>query len=316
MARSGAAVRRSLHILLLALSSCTLETGGADCGADEREVCRSDGACRCGPPCAPGSACPATPEGPAACATLRDGAGVCVDIAWFTGLPRGRIPCGATTCAVATEQCVSWGEDRVGCAPRCTENGACDSGCCTPLSASTGEDAGSVCAPGAGFRCLDASTTTQRCDPPCGSGSLCARWDGAPRCLPRCGPSRECGESCCGAEDGLAVCLPDPRRCVSPPAVRPVCESLDACVEVTWAALGTRCAAGDSIEVHVRNGCDRPADVLICYERREGACACSMHRAIAPGASPEVPSWACGTTGRYVLSARGAGDPDACHGGC
>jgi hypothetical protein len=98
--------------------------------------------------------------------------------------------------------------------------------------------------------------------------------------------------------------------------VQPACTVLDTCVTVTWAALGTRCAAGDSTEVHVRNDCDQPVDVVICYERREGACACSVHRNIAPGAEPETPSWSCGSTGRYLTSARAAGDPDACHAGC
>lgn len=112
------------------------------------------------------------------------------------------------------------------------------------------------------------------------------------------------------------MCIPDARRCAAPPTVRPACTSLDACVEVTWAALGSRCVAGDSLEVHVQNNCDRPADVVICYERREGACACAVHRAVPPGGRPESPSWACAATGRYVISARAAGDPDACHPGC
>lgn len=303
-------------LALALISACTLEPTGSDCASSEREACRADGDCRCGAVCTPGSSCPDTAEGPAGCASLGDGGGVCVDIAWLTGLPRGRIPCGATTCEIARAQCVQWADGTVACAPRCESNATCDSGCCSALRDSRGADLGSVCAPGPGYRCAADTPAGRSCDPPCDPSSLCASWEGAARCLPRCGPEGACGDTCCAADGGLAVCLPDARQCASPPTVRPSCTSLDACVEVTWAALGTRCAAGDSIEVHVKNNCAQPADVVICYERREGACACAVHRAVAPGASPEAPSWACDATGRYVVSARAAGDADACHNGC
>lgn len=309
-------VRTVPALALMLLVGCTLEPGDLGCAAGERQACRTDGTCRCGASCVPGAPCPATAEGPAGCASLGDGTGACVDIAWLTGLPRGRVPCGATSCDVATAQCVQWADGRVACARRCGANGDCDSGCCSPLADPSGGAQGSVCAPGPGYRCAADMPAGRSCDPPCGPDALCASWDGAPLCLPRCGDQGECEGSCCGATGGLPVCLPDPRRCASRPTVRPACTSLDACVEVTWAAVGTRCAAGDSIEVHVRNGCARAADVVICYERVEGACACAVHRNLAPGASPEQPSWACGASGRYLLSATAAGDPDACHRGC
>lgn len=248
-------MRTVLLVLVALLGACTASPVAEPCPDGALQACRADGQCRCGARCDPGSDCPDTAEGPAGCAIRDDGAGVCVDIAWLTGLPRGRVPCGATTCDGASARCVQWAEGDVACAPRCTANDACPSGCCTPLADRSGRDLGSVCAPSRAYRCL-------------------------------------------------------------PPGEAPGCTTLNACVTVTFAALGTRCAVGDSAEVHVRNDCDRPADVVICYERREGACACSVHRAVQPGAETDPPSWACSATGRYLVSARAAGDPDACHEGC
>ncbi|MEZ4392205.1 MAG: hypothetical protein R3A48_14010 [Polyangiales bacterium] len=172
-----------LALALALLSACTLEPAGGDCASDQREACRADGDCRCGAPCVPGTACPDGAEGPEGCASLGDGGGVCVDIAWLTGLPRGRVPCGASTCEAATAQCVQWADGAVGCAPRCESNGGCDSGCCTALRDARGADLGSVCAPGPGYRCAADTPAGRSCDPPCDPGALCASWDGAPRCL-------------------------------------------------------------------------------------------------------------------------------------
>lgn len=310
------AVRPTIALLLAALGACTASQGTDACTGDMLEACRADGQCRCGARCEPGSDCPATAEGPAGCASRDDGAGVCVDIAWLTGLPRGRVPCGRGTCDVAQEQCVQWADGAVACARRCTANDACASGCCSPLADRSGRALGSVCAPSPSYRCADDAPSGRSCAPACAPGDTCALWNGAPTCLHGCGPDGACGDTCCAAPGGVRVCLPDARRCAAPPALQPACTVMDACVTVTWAALGTRCAAGDSAEVHVRNDCDRPVDVVICYERREGACACAVHRAVQPGAEPDPPSWACGATGRYLVSARAAGDPDACHSGC
>lgn len=309
-------MRVALAVFLSLLAACTLSPADEPCAPGERQACRADGQCRCGASCVPGTPCPDAPEGPAGCASLGNGAGVCVDVAWLTGLPRGRVPCGASSCDAATAQCVQWADGGVACAARCTANTACDSGCCSPLQDARGATLGNVCAPGPGYRCAADTPAGRSCDPPCGPDALCGSWEGAPTCLPRCGEGGACGDTCCAAEGGLAVCLPDARRCAARPVVAPACSTLDACVEVTFAAIGTRCAAGDSIEVHVRNNCGRAADVVICYERREGACACAVHRNLLPGVEPEVPSFACGATGRYLVSARGAGDPDVCHAGC
>ncbi len=90
------------------------------------------------------------------CLELSDspGMGVCVDVSWATGAPVGMIRCGAELCT-ATTPCVDWGPGGIHCAPApCTENTTCASRCCATVSERDTTRTSTVCAPGAGFRCL------------------------------------------------------------------------------------------------------------------------------------------------------------------
>jgi len=288
-----------------------------DCTGGALRVCRGATDCVCAQPCMPGSPCPAGASGPAVCAELTDSTspGACVEVAWLTGRSDSRIPCGTTTCD-PTAVCVDFARDGVQCSGACMVNADCPSGCCIEVGARDGSYSRRVCAPNAGYRCETGSSAGLTCPTPCGAASVCFSVGGTPQCLARCTVDADCPASCCLAtESRVSVCAPDATRCPSrsTAGLAAACANLDACVTVTGGTRGDHCASLDSVEVRVRNDCTRPVDVEICYEARDGRCVCGLHSNLAPGASPTMPFWACGLTGRYALSARGAGDAPGCH---
>ncbi len=295
---------------------CT--TSSDACGANERQVCRAAADCRCGPVCTATSGC--ADAGALICVAITGDptGGVCVDPVWATGRADGRYPCGAELC-LPRDACVDWGADGIHCAPSCAANGDCAAGCCSPIREADGTSSRNVCAPSARFRCLPGSPPTQQgCTPRCDATQVCMQaGTAAPRCLTRCTADAECPGTCCApTSGGVSVCAPTRSSCATPGAVDPTivprCSNLDGCVMVTYAARGDHCADIDSVEVRVQNNCDREADIQICYERRDGACECGIHRAVAPGAAGSPPFWACNLTGRYRVSARAAYDAPRC----
>jgi hypothetical protein len=288
-----------------------------DCPAGQLRVCRTATDCVCAAPCTPPASCPDGARGPSVCAELTDATspGACVEIAWLTGRPDGRLPCGTTTCDPSA-LCVDFARDGVQCAASCMVNADCGSGCCIEVGARDGSYSRRVCAPNANYRCESTSAAGVTCATPCGPSAVCFTVQGAARCLPRCTVDADCPQSCClPTAERVSVCAPDPARCPGRDVtgMRAACSNLDACVTVTGATRGDYCASQDSVEVRVRNDCTRPVDVEICYEARDGRCVCGLHSNLAPGAAPAAPFWACGLTGRYALSARGAGDAPGCH---
>ena len=66
----------------------------------------------------------------------------------------------------------------------------------------------------------------------------------------------------------------------------------------------------------VRKTVGGPWEVRCCGARRRVGLGGEGHGNRVAGAEPEGRSFAGGGTGRYLVGARGAGDPDACHAGC
>ncbi len=262
-------------------------------------------------PCPPGIA------GNPRCLALADTSrtSVCLDVSWATGAPPNMIRCGTELCPVNTA-CVDWGTAGVHCAPACDTNAACASGCCATVGASASSQRLTVCAPTMGFRCLQGMVAGALCEPPCANGDACVQSPAGNRCASPCSMDGDCAGTCCrDLMGGGRVCAPSESQCGGA-SLAPACANLDACVTVTYASRGDHCGGSpDSVEVRVRNDCTRAADVEICYERRDGACECGMHRNVAPGATPSPAFWACDLTGNFRLSARAAGDGEGCHPG-
>ncbi len=305
-----------LLVALLVAGCSSGDAGGDGCPAGQLYVCRAASDCRCGPPCALGSRCPAGLGGAPVCLELADstGMGVCVDVSWASGAPPGMIRCGQDLCP-ATSSCVNWGSAGVHCGAPCMTNAQCPSGCCAVVSDRDTSRTFNVCAPSASFRCLPGMTAGLRCDPACGDRETCVATSSAPRCARECASDDDCAGACCAeVMGGGRACAPAGSACGAP--LTPACTSFDECVTVTYAARGDHCGGSvDSVEVRVRNGCTRAADVQICYERRDGTCTCGLHRDVAPGAEPSPAFWACDLTGRFRISARAAGDAPGCHPG-
>ena len=305
--------------LSVSLDACTSSPGdGADCPSGQEPICRATNDCRCGPPCRTGDRCPASVGATPTCAEFAatPGRGVCVDLSWASGAPSGMIRCGSETCP-ATSFCVNWGSAGIHCGAPCARNSDCRSGCCTSVSDNTGANPLNVCAPNASFRCLAGSPAGRACDPPCESGRTCMLVGTRTTCLATCSTQAQCEGTCCvDAQGGARVCAPSTGLCGigdGGAGITPACSNMDSCVQVTYATRGEHCASGDSVEVRVRNDCTLPVDVQICYEQRGGGCVCGTHRNLAPGTEGTPAFWACNVTGRYLLSARAAGDAPGCH---
>lgn len=307
-------VRSVLALLALALG-CVSNVPQGSCPAGQISVCRAVGDCHCGPPCVLGSRCPSGIAGTPMCLELSDspGMGVCVDVSWATGAPVGMIRCGAELCTAATP-CVDWGPGGIHCAPACTSNTMCRSGCCATVSDRDTMRTSTVCAPNAGFRCLPGMAAGTQCEPACESGETCIASSAGPRCAAPCSTDADCAGGCCLAiTGGGRACAAVRADCTRGP-LTPACSNLDPCVTVTYAARGDHCGgSADSVEVRVRNDCTRAADVEICYERRDGTCECGLHRNVAPGAMGTPAFWACDLTGNFRVSSRAAGDAEGCH---
>ncbi len=310
--------RITARIVLLASLAlgCVSNSDTDGCPSGQINVCRAAGDCHCGPPCALGSRCPSGIAGTPMCLELSDspGMGVCVDVSWATGAPPGQIRCGTELCS-ATTACVDWGTAGIRCAPACTTNTQCRSGCCATVSDRDTMRTSTVCAPTSNFRCLPGMDASLRCDPACASGQTCVGTT-APRCTATCSADEDCPSGCClDLMGGGRACAPTAADCARG-SLTPACSSLDGCVTVTYAARGDHCGGSpDSVEVRVRNDCTRAADVEICYERRDNTCTCGTHRNVAPGVEASPPFWACDLTGNFRLSARAAGDAQGCHPG-
>lgn len=295
----------------LLIAGCGGDPSTASCAGGELRVCRAEGDCRCGAACTAGARCPAVDGGLSVCAVPEGGTrGACVEARWLVG-PAGRLRCGDESCTL-DQACVDWGRDGVGCAPPCEANTDCESGCCVGLNdASTGSTR-QVCAPSELYRCLPGSPAGRGCVPACGPGEGCTWIGDEPRCLAQCTADADCGGTCCATTTGgVSACAPAGVSCGAP--LRSACVNLEGCVEIVSGVRGTHCADIDSVEVRVRNGCTVSADIELCYARRDGTCACGLHRNVAPGALAEPAFWACDVTGAYRLSARAAGDPAGCH---
>ncbi len=294
----------------LLVVGCGGDPAPASCPTGEIFVCRAEGDCRCGAQCTAATRCPAGDGGLTICAgPAGASSGACVDARWLVGAG-GRLQCGSGSCSI-DDACVDWGRDGVGCGVACDANSDCESGCCVELSDGA-DGARRVCAPSELYRCLPGSPAGRGCFPPCGAGRSCV-WSGSsPTCLDNCSLDADCGRTCCAmTTGGVPACAASRAECGT--TLRSACVNLDGCVEVVSGVRGTHCADVDSVEVRVRNNCDVPADVELCYARRDGTCACGIHRAVAPGALAEPPFWACDVTGAFRMSARAAGDPAGCH---
>ena len=293
------------------LVGCGADPTVVVCGAAERRVCRSEGDCRCGIACTPTTPCPAGDAGLEVCAApLGSTVGACVAAGWLVG-PAGRLKCGSEACSIA-DACVDWGADGVRCAAACEANDDCDSGCCVEINDRGAGGRRLVCAPTEGYSCVAGGAAGRSCEPACASGEGCVWAGSAPRCLPTCAADPECAGSCCASTTGgVGVCAPAGVACDQP--LRSACTNLDGCVEVVSGERGTHCASEDSVEVRVRNNCALPADIELCYQRRDGSCACGLHRNVAPRSLASPPFWACDVVAVFRLSARAAGDPSGCH---
>ena len=135
-----------------------------DCPAGQLRVCRTATDCVCAAPCTPPASCPDGARGPSVCAELTDATspGACVEIAWLTGRPDGRLPCGTTTCDPSA-LCVDFARDGVQCAASCMVNADCGSGCCIEVGARDGSYSRRVCAPNANYRCESTSAAGSCC---------------------------------------------------------------------------------------------------------------------------------------------------------
>ncbi len=286
------------------------DPASAPCPSGEVLACRAEGDCRCGAQCTAATRCPTGDGGLTICAGPAGATdGACVDARWLVGVG-GRLRCGSGSCTL-DDACVDWGRDGVGCAVSCEANVDCESGCCVELS--DGADGlRRVCAPSELYRCLPGSPAGRGCSPPCGDGRSCVWSEGAPTCLVNCSGDDDCGRTCCAmTTGGVPACAASRAECGT--TLRSACVSLDGCVAAVSGVRGTHCADVDSVEVRVRNNCDVPADIELCYARRDGTCACGIHRAVAPGALAEPAFWACDVTGAFGMSARASGDPAGCH---
>ena len=302
---------RPVAMMAWLLLGCGGDPPTVACPAGERRVCRAADDCRCGAGCSTGTRCPAVDAGLQVCAVpVTAVEGACVEARWLVG-PNGRLQCGSESCAL-DDACVDWGAEGVRCASSCAANADCPSGCCVEIADRVGGGARSVCAPSERYTCLPGAPAGRSCDPACAEGEGCV-WIGAsPTCRPRCARDEDCVGACCAATTGGAsVCAPRGGACTAP--LRTACTNLDGCVEVVFGVRGTHCGDPDSLEVRVRNNCASPADIELCYQRRDGTCACGTHRGVAPQTEAAPPFWACDVVGTFRMSARAAGDPAGCH---
>lgn len=300
-------------VLLMAwmLLGCGGDQGSASCAEGERRVCRAESDCRCGAACSTGTRCPAMDGGLQVCAVPLGGSeGACVEAAWLVG-PGGRLQCGRESCGL-DNACVDWGAEGVRCAAPCEANADCPSGCCVEIADRVAGGTRSVCAPSERYTCLPGAPAGRSCTPACASGEGCVWVGPAPTCLPTCAADGDCSGACCAmTTGGVSVCAPDRASCGA--TLRSACTNLDGCVEVVYGVRGTHCGDIDSVEVRVRNSCPTAADIELCYQRRDGTCACGTHRGVAPQTEASPPFWACDVTGAFRMSARAAGDPAGCH---
>lgn len=290
---------------------CAGDPSVAACPDGERRVCRAANECRCGAGCSSGTRCPVMDAGLQVCAVALGGTeGACVEASWLVG-PGGTLQCGREACAL-DNACVDWGADGVRCAAPCSTNTECASGCCIEIMDRVAGGTRSVCAPTERYTCLVGSPAGRTCSPECSAAEGCVWIGAAPQCRPTCAGDEECGDTCCALTTGGArVCTLDRSKCGS--TLRTACTNLEGCVEVVSGVRGTHCGDVDSVEVRVRNNCATPADIELCYQRRDGTCACGMHRNVAPRSEAAPAFWACDVIGVYRLSARAAGDPAGCH---
>lgn len=274
-------------------------------------MCRAASECRCGAGCTSGARCAPVDAGLQVCAVPAGGVeGACVDARWLVG-PGGALRCGSESCAL-DNACVDWGAEGVRCGAPCAANTDCPSGCCVEIGDLTGGGTRSVCAPSERFACLRGAPAGRTCSPACAAGEGCVWIGTAPRCLARCEVEADCGATCCVMTTGGApVCAPDRGSCGA--TLRTACHNLEGCVDVVSGVRGTHCGDVDSVEVRVRNNCAIPADIELCYQRRDGSCACGVHRNVAPQTEAVPAFWACDVVGTFRMSGRAAGDPAGCH---
>jgi hypothetical protein len=293
------------------LVGCGGDPSAAACPEGERRICRAVDDCRCGAGCALGDACPAGDGGLAVCAVpVSATVGACVDARWLVGAG-GTLQCGADACGLDSA-CVDWGADGVRCAPPCGANDGCPSGCCVQITDRAAGGTRNVCAPSERYTCLAGAPAGRACEPACAAGEGCAWVGSAPRCLAGCARDADCAGGCCApTTGGRRVCAPPRVGCEAP--LRTACTNLDGCVTVVSGVRGTHCGDIDSVEVRVRNDCAQPADIELCYQRRDGTCACGTHQNVAPQTEASPAFWACDVVGVYRMSARPAGDPEGCH---
>jgi hypothetical protein len=138
------------------------------------------------------------------------------------GIPGAACPSGTGCCA--GETCLAMSSGNI-CASNCTNDGQCESGCCTALQGG----AGAVCAPASYCPAPACADSDQSCvDVACCSGLTCVN-DGTAMvtvCAAPCSDDSQCASGCCLplASGNGAVCSP-PSYC-APPVPTPGCADL------------------------------------------------------------------------------------------